>query len=103
MEFLQHLFKKNTTATEEFLHNFPHAIHQALALPLARPEMLWANITRSVYTLTAAGVEMALIVYLMNLRRDRLLAVMGGMLVVTPIVEVEPEDFDFEGNTHDGV
>ena len=100
MEFLQHLFE-NTAAAEEFLHDFPHAIRQALALPLAKPGMLQADIMRSVYTLTAAGVEMSLTVHSMNLQHNHLLAITGGVPVAIPIVEVELEDFDFEGNTHD--
>ena len=73
-------------------------MHQALALPLAAPGMLWADIMRHAYTLVAAGAEMTRIAHLMNLRRTRMLELLGGELVAIPIMEVEPEEFDFEGN-----
>ena len=57
-----------------------------------------ANITRHVYTLAAAGAEVTRIARLMNLRRARMLELLGGELAAIPIVEVEPEKFDFEGN-----
>ena len=100
MEFLQHLFE-NTATAEEFPQGFPCAIHQVLALPLAEPGMSWADTMRSVYTLMAATAEMILIVCSMNLHHGRLLAIMDGVPAAIPIVEVEPEDFDFKGNTHD--
>ena len=100
MEFLQHLFE-NAAAAEEFPQGFPRAICQVLALPLAKPGMSQADTMRSVYTLTAATAEMILIVRSMNLCCDCLLAITDGVLVAILIVEVEPEDFDFEGNTHD--
>ena len=78
--------------------SFPHAICQALALPLAEPGMSRADIIRSVNTLAAAGVEATAIVRLMNSRQERLLTLMGGMPEVIPIMEVDPEDFDFNGN-----
>ena len=81
--------------------SFPCAIHQALALPLAEPGMLRANIIRSVNTLAAAGAEATAIVCLMNLRWEQLLALMGGVLEAILIVEVDPEDFDFNGNLDD--
>ena len=81
-----------------FPPSFPHAIHQALALPLAKPGTSWADIMRSVYTLVAAGAELAAIARLTNLRQERLLVVMGGVQEVIPIAEVAPEDFDFNGN-----
>ena len=77
---------------------FPHAIRQALALPLAEPGMLRADIIRSVNTLAAVGVEATAIVHLMNLRREQLLALMGGALEAILIMEVDPEDFNFDGN-----
>ena len=60
--------------------------------------MSWANITRHAYTLVAAGAEMTRIARLMNLRRARMLELLGGEPAAIPIVEVEPEEFDFEGN-----
>ena len=53
---------------------------------------------RHAYTLVAAGAEMTRIARLMNLRRARMLELLGGEPVAIPIVEVEPEEFDFEGN-----
>ena len=99
MVFLQNLVKSVGTA-EVFPADFPHAIHQALALPLAEPRMSQADITRSVYTLVAAGAEMTVIVHLMRLHWARLLAVMDGEPVAILIMEVEPEEFDFNGNLH---
>ena len=81
-----------------FQPNFPHAIRQALVLPLAEPGMLWANIMRHAYTPAAAGVEVTRIAHLMNLWRARMLKLLGGELAAILIVEVEPEEFDFEGN-----
>ena len=60
--------------------------------------MSWADIMRHVYTLVAAGAEMMRIARLMNLRRARMLKLLDGEPVAIPIVEVEPEEFDFEGN-----
>ena len=97
MVFLQNLIE-TTGFAEVFLPNFPHATHQALALPLAEPGMSWANIMRHVYTLAAAGAEVTRIACLMNLRRARMLKLLGGEPAAIPIVEVEPEEFDFEGN-----
>ena len=97
MAFLQNLVETAGFA-EVFLPDFPHAMCQALALPLAAPGMLWADIMRHVCTLVAAGAEMTRIARLMNLRRARMLALLGGEPVATLIVEVEPEEFDFEGN-----
>ena len=53
---------------------------------------------RHAYTLVAAGAEMTRIAHLMNLRRARMLKLLGGEPVAILIVEVEPEEFDFEGN-----
>ena len=53
---------------------------------------------RHAYTLAAAGAEVMRIAHLMNLRRARMLKLLGGELAAIPIVEVEPEEFDFEGN-----
>ena len=97
MAFLQNLIK-TAGFTEVFLPDFPHATRQALALPLVTPGMSWADITRHAYTLVAAGVEMTRIAHLMNLRRARMLALLGGEPEAIPIVEVAPEDFNFEGN-----
>ena len=60
--------------------------------------MLRADITRHVYTLVAVGAEMMRIAHLMNLRRARMLELLGGEPAAILIVEVEPEEFDFEGN-----
>ena len=81
-----------------YLPGFPHAIRQALALPLAKPGMSRANIIRSVNTLVAVGVEVTAIVHLMNSCWEWLLTLLGGAPEAILIVEVEPEDFDFEGN-----
>ena len=102
MEFLWGLIKSKGT-TRTFLHNFPPAIHQALAIPLAKPGMLWADIMRSVYMLAIAGADVIVIACLMNLCQERLLVIMGGVLEVILIVEVEPEEFNFNGNLHDDV
>ena len=56
---------------------------------------------RSVYTLAAVGEEMTVLAHLMNLQWAQLLTIMGGGPEVTLIMEVEPEEFDFEGNLHD--
>ena len=97
MAFLQNLVE-TAGFIEVFPPNFPHAMCQALALPLATPGMSWADIMRHAYTLVAAGAEMTRIACLMNLRRARMLELLGGELVAIPIMEVEPEEFDFEGN-----
>ena len=57
-----------------------------------------ADTIRSVNMLVAAGAEVMVIVYLMNLCWERLLTLMGGTLEVIPIVEVDPEGFHFNGN-----
>ena len=57
-----------------------------------------ADITRHAYTLAAAGAEVTRIACLMNLRCARMLELLGGEPAATPIVEVEPEEFDFKGN-----
>ena len=95
--FLWRLIKSEGT-TEAFPPNFPCAIHQALSLPLAKPGTSQADIVRSVYMLAAAGVEVIVIAHLMNSCWERLLAIMGGMPGAILTMEVEPEDFDFEGN-----
>ena len=97
MAFLQNLVETAGFA-EVFPPDFPHAMHQALVLPLAEPRMSQADIMRHAYTLVAAGAEMTRIACLMNLRHARMLELLGGEPVVVPIVEVEPEEFDFEGN-----
>ena len=53
---------------------------------------------RHAYTLAAAGAEVMRIAHLMNLRRTRMLELLGGEPAVIPIMEVEPEEFDFKGN-----
>ena len=60
--------------------------------------MLRADTIRSVNTLAAAGPEAMAIFCLMNLCQERLLAFIGGVPEAIPIVEVDPEDFDFNGN-----
>ena len=97
MAFLQNLVKTAGFA-EVFPPDFPHATRQALALPLVVPGMSRADITRHAYTLVAAGAEMTRIARLMNLRRARMLELLGGEPEAIPIVEVTLEDFDFEGN-----
>ena len=57
-----------------------------------------ADIMRHAYTLVAAGAEVTRIACLMNLRCARMLELLGGEPAVIPIVDVEPEEFDFEGN-----
>ena len=97
MAFLQNLVE-TARFTEVFPPDFPHATHQALALPLVKPGMSRADIMRHAYTLVAAGAEMMRIACLMNLRCARMLDLLGGEPEAIPIVEVEPEEFDFEGN-----
>ena len=97
MAFLQNLVKI-TEFAEVFPPDFPHATRQALALPLAEPGISQADITRHVYMLAAAGAEVMRIACLMNLRRTRMLELLGGEQEVIPIMEVEPEEFDFDGN-----
>ena len=60
--------------------------------------MLQADITRYAYTLAAVGAEVMRIARLMNLRRSRMLKLLGGEPAATPIMEVETEEFDFDGN-----
>ena len=67
-------------------------------MPLAEPGMSWADITRYVYTLAAVGAQVTRIARLMNLWCARMLELLDGELAVTPIVDVEPEEFDFKGN-----
>ena len=97
MAFLQNLVKTARFA-EVFLPDFPHAMCQALALPLVERGMSRADITRHAYTLVAVGVEMTRIARLMNSRHARMLELLGGEQEAILIVEVEPEEFDFEGN-----
>ena len=97
MAFLQNLIETAGFA-EVFPPDFPHATRQALALPLVERGMSRANITRHAYTLVAAGAEMMRVARLMNLRHARMLELLGGELEAILIVEVEPEEFDFEGN-----
>ena len=97
MAFLQNLVE-TAGFTEVFPPDFPHATRQTLVLPLVAPGMSRANIMRHAYTLVAAGAEMTRIARLMNLRRTRMLELLDGEPVAIPIVEVEPKEFDFEGN-----
>ena len=97
MAFLQNLVETAGFA-EVFPPDFPHATHQALALPLAAPGMSRADIMRHAYTLVAAGAEMTRIARLMNSRCTRMLKLLGGEPEAILIVEVMLEDFDFEGN-----
>ena len=57
-----------------------------------------ADIMRHAYTLVAVGAEMTRIARLMNSRCARMLELLGGEPEAIPIMEVEPEEFDFEGN-----
>ena len=97
MAFLQNLIETAGFA-KVFPPDFPHATRQALVLPLAEPGILRANIMRHVYTLAAAGAKVMRISCLMNLRHARMLELLGGEPAAIPIVEVEPEEFDFDGN-----
>ena len=67
-------------------------------MPLVERGMSRADIMRHAYTLVAAGAEMTRIARLMNLWRARMLELLGGEPEAIPIVEVEPEEFDFDGN-----
>ena len=97
MAFLQRLVESDRTA-KAFPLDYPCAICQALALPLAEPGMSWADTMRSVYMLAAVGVEVIAIACLMNSRWERLLTITGGTPEAILTVEVEPEEFNFEGN-----
>ena len=97
MAFLQNPIE-TAGFTEVFPPNFSHATHQELVLPLAAPGMSWANITRHAFTLAAAGAEVTRIAHLMNLQRARMLELLGGEPAAIPIMEVKPEEFNFEGN-----
>ena len=97
MAFLQNLVE-TTGFAKVFPPDFPHATRQALALPLVAPGMLRADIMRHAYTLVAAGAEVTRIARLMNSRRARMLKFLGGEPEAIPIVEVEIEDFNFDGN-----
>ena len=57
-------------------------------MPLAKPGMLQADITRSVFTFTAVGGGLIAIAHLMNLCHEQLLTIMGGMPEVIVIVAV---------------
>ena len=48
--------------------------------------------------LAAVGAEVPRIARLMNLQHARMLELLGGKPAAIPIMEVEPEEFDFEGN-----
>ena len=84
----------------DFRHSPPGVLNtrQALALPLVAPGMSRADITRHAYTLVAVGAEMMRIARLMNLWHTRMLELLGGEPEAIPIVEVEPEEFNFDGN-----
>ena len=97
MVFLQNLVETAGFA-KVFLPDFPHATCQALALPLAMPGMSRADITRHAYTLVAAGAEVTRIAHLMNSWHARMFELLGGELEAIPIVEVEIEDFNVNGN-----
>ena len=100
MLFLQELIVSEGVA-EVFPQGFPHAIHQVLAMPLAEPRMSQADITRTVYMLAALWGEMIAIAHLMNSCCKQLLTITAGMPAAIPVMEVEPEDFNFDGNLHD--
>ena len=57
-----------------------------------------ADITRHAYTLVAVGAEVMRIARLMNSQHARMLELLGGEPEAILIVEVKPEEFDFEGN-----
>ena len=97
MAFLQNLVE-TAGFTEVFPPDFLHATCQVLALPLAEPGMSQADIMRYVYMLAAAGAEVTRIACLMNLQRTRMLELLGGEPAAILIMEVEPEEFDFDGN-----
>ena len=97
MAFLQNLVE-TARFVEVFLPDFPHAMRQALVLPLVERRMSQADIMRHAYTLVAVGAEMTRIARLMNLRCTRMLDLLGGEPEAIPIVEVEPEEFNFEVN-----
>ena len=97
MVFLQNLIETARFA-EVFPPDFPHAMRQALALPLAKPGMSQADITRHAYMLVAVGAEVMRIAHLMNSWHARMLELLGGEPEAIPIVEVEIEDFDVDGN-----
>ena len=84
-----------------FPQDFPHAIHQVLAMPLTKLGMLQADIMRSVYLLAAVGEEIIAIACLMNLCCEWLLTITGGEPAAILIIEVESEDFDFDSNLCD--
>ena len=48
----------------------------------------------------AAGGELLAIVHMMNLCQESLHGVAGEQVAIL-IIEVEPEEFDFDGNLHD--
>ena len=91
--FLQELIVSGGVA-EAFPQDFPHTICQALAMPLAEPGMLQANITRSVFMFAAAGGEITMIVQLMNSCHEQLPchkhnSGWSPIMLVGPGVEVE--------------
>ena len=97
MVFLQNLIETAGFA-KVFPPNFPYATRQALVLPLAKPGISRADIMRHVYTLAAAGAKVMRISRLMNLWCARMFELLGGEPAAIPIVEVEPEEFNFDGN-----
>ena len=99
MHFLQELIVSEGVA-KVFPQDFPCAICQALAMPLAEPGMSQADIMRSVFTLATVGGEVLAIAHLMNSCCKWLLAIMGGVPGATPMVQIEPEEFNFDGNPH---
>ena len=60
--------------------------------------MLQADTMRSVYTLVAVGAEVIAIAHLMNSHQEWLLTITGGTPEAIPTMEVEPEEFNFNGN-----
>ena len=97
MVFLQNLVE-TTGFTNVFPPNFPHAMRQPLVLPLVKPGILQANIMRHACTLAAVGAEVMRITCLMNSWCARMLELLGGKLAAIMIMEVEPKEFDFDGN-----
>lgn len=51
--------------------------------------------------LTTVAAEVVVIVQVMKLCWEQLLAIMNGMLAAIPIVELEPEFANSDGNPHD--
>ena len=68
-------------------------------MPLAWREMSREDSARYAYTLMAAEGELLVIVQMMNSHRESLHDVVGKPVAI-PIIEVEPEELDFDENLH---